>query len=235
VSIPKKLVTGPTPSASKPGDRTTLGSRKMQLDIFSDSEFDSESEDDMAPPIEPAPAVPPPVAPALVARVHSPIASAPVSVLTPLDFDNDPDSDAESYWSDCEPVHIDPSEGIYVLPPPPSPTGSDFDIRDEEPALQDTPPASPTFGPPPVTPSCRPVRNSEVRNVPYHFGLARTINTLTNSAVRKFSAFTAYVAPMTTHIGTHLLTPAPHYASNPFPTYEPQTYKKAMSSPQLSL
>jgi hypothetical protein len=234
VSFLENLVTCLTPSSSTPGYRTTLGYRKKQHDTFSDSESDSESDDDMPAPVEPAPVVPAPVAPALVATVNYPVAPVPVYVPTPLAFDNNPDSDDESICSDCEPEHIDPSEAIHVLPPPPSPRGSDFDIKDEEPALQDTPPASSILGPPRVTPSGRPVRDCAVRNVPYHFGLARTNNTLTNSAVRKFSAFTAYVAPCTTHIGTPLFTPTPHSASTQLPTCEPQSYKKAMSSPPAS-
>jgi hypothetical protein len=69
----------------------------------------------------------------------------------------------------------------------------------------------------------------------YFFGVARTINTLTNSAIRKFTAFTAHVAPLTTHIGTPILNPAPPSASNPVHILEPHSYKQAMSSPQASL
>jgi hypothetical protein len=188
-------------------DNILYKNRFKVLDMF-DSDSDSDSDDGM-PVVDPVPSVSPPVAPV---SVSAPVASAPdvhnpPAVQWPLDFDNDPVSEDPPFWSDDEPVHIDPSEALNVLYPPPSPTGSDYvlDIRNDESATQDTqdpPPASQSGGPPPVNPTGRPVRNSAIRSGKYDFGLARTINTLTNSAIRKFSAFTAHVALVTTQIGT---------------------------------
>jgi hypothetical protein len=152
-------------------------------------------------------------------------------------FDNDHDSDSDSYWSDLEPEHIDPSEAINILTPPSFPTGSDFDPRDEEPAVLDTPPAFPTPRPPPVTPTSRPVRSS-AKVYPYFFGLASAIDTLKSLDTALLTAAAGLSAlappPPTKQIGTHLPTPTPHSATALPTIAEHLSYKKALASPQAS-
>jgi hypothetical protein len=213
-------------------------SRPRRLDLFDDS--DSDSDDDI--PAAPEPVVPPApadhVLPIIAPLIVDPVPHVPVLVpvapgidvpVQPFDMILGTDEDDEAGWSDNDAPIIPIAESHNVLPPPHTPPGSDYVPTDED---EDTPPASPPAGPRPPS-TGRPVRESAIKSGNFNYsGLARTISTVTANAKRRFTAFTARVVPRTSQIGTPILNTAPTSATMLVPNIEPRTYKQAMSSSQ---
>jgi hypothetical protein len=219
-SFSNKHVSFPTPPSSLSNYRTHIEHKKKHLDSFSDSDSDDDVPvaQDSPSPVATALVVPAPLSPV------APVLSPPVNAIFPID--NHPNSDSDSFWKDPEPEHMDQSEGINILTPPPSPTSTDFNPRDEEPHVLDTPLTSPEPGPPPQTPTGRPLR-STAKPSKYICGLATP---LTDSI--KMATASALFA--LSQIGTLLPSPPKDTPTTLTTIVEPQSSLKALASPQAA-